>query len=310
MLGELSPNPAFMNNTCTVPRCERALHRRTRLGSERVHRRRRSPSREYQRYDSLWWYRSHPRHFSILPTRQSQTHNGWDRASMTNGLTQIGHRRVDILGLAPQDLDIFLDKIGVGAHHSKRVFRSLHGHFSPLEDDPQFGRKKAECIEANSHRPSVEHIQSCPSDDGSVKLLFRLADGQRVEGFDSRSSKSSDLLSIQPGWLWRWMSFLRNRDHGSDPQSVGWRNDGPNASANRYLAQPCHASVTWFLWAWRTTSNYERVRSVIRILNATVQVCSRPHHRVNGWDSANDALIWTGLWWSGSTCPQPSRRHR
>jgi len=100
---------------------------------------------------------------------------------MSNTTAQTKRQSVDLLGLPPASLETFLDEIEVGAHQMHRVFRALHGTYSPLGLHPELGWRNVERIEWHSHRPQMALVRTLPAPDGSEKLLFRLHDGRHVE---------------------------------------------------------------------------------------------------------------------------------
>ncbi len=88
---------------------------------------------------------------------------------------------LDLLGAPFPALEAHLDAIGVGALHASRVFRGVHRDRLPLHAIPDLGRH-ADVLAAHSHREDARVVARKPSADGSVRLVFELCDGARVEG--------------------------------------------------------------------------------------------------------------------------------
>ncbi len=93
-----------------------------------------------------------------------------------------GPPRPDLLGLPMPALATLLDELGVGARHAGRVFGGLHRRLQPIEDIADLGWRHAARLRAEATVAQVVVEATHPSSDGTEKLVFRLADGARVEG--------------------------------------------------------------------------------------------------------------------------------
>lgn len=110
--------------------------------------------------------------------------------------------RVDLLGLPVPALAAALDQLGVGGHLAPRVFGALHrlgldlGGLADTIGAPKTARLLAGARLAEATVAAVE-----PSLDGVEKLVFRLADGARVEGvlIPMRAGRVTLCLSSQVG---------------------------------------------------------------------------------------------------------------
>ena len=186
-----------------------------------------------------------------------------------------GHNGVDLFGLPADELSEFLEDIGVGSQHTKRVFRSLHGTFLNLAKDPQFGQRNAARINAMGTRASVEHVRTQAAPDGSSKLLFRLGDQALVEGV---------LIPGQRGRTTLCLSSQVGCGVGCSFCATGTMGLTRNLLAGEMMAQVHHAmkalalvdkrlSHVVFMGMGEPLQNYERIRRVIRILMDTRGPC-------------------------------------
>ena len=108
--------------------------------------------------------------------------------------------RVDLLALTRDQLAEHLEAWGVGARQANRVFRHLHALDVPLEQIPNLGRH-ARTISERSYMSEVSLERHTTAPDGTIKLLFRLADGGRVESvlLPMRRERYTLCLSTQVG---------------------------------------------------------------------------------------------------------------
>ena len=89
--------------------------------------------------------------------------------------------RLDLVGATLPQLAHHLDVLGIGAKHAGRVFRGIHRDHLELRDIPNLGRH-AEVLARHTERTVLSLETRRPAADGSVRLVFRLADGERIEG--------------------------------------------------------------------------------------------------------------------------------
>lgn len=106
----------------------------------------------------------------------------------------------DLLGLSLDALGAFLDEIGVGAAHARRVFRGLHHDRLPLDQIPALGRH-ARAIAAHSHHAAATIQSVHDSADGTRRMITALSDGARVESvlIPMRADRLTLCLSTQVG---------------------------------------------------------------------------------------------------------------
>jgi len=88
---------------------------------------------------------------------------------------------LDLLGTPMPALARRLDELGIGAKHAGRVFRGVHRDRLPLADIPDLGRH-ADTLAPHVRVDPLRVVARKPSEDGSTRLVFELADGARVEG--------------------------------------------------------------------------------------------------------------------------------
>lgn len=88
---------------------------------------------------------------------------------------------VELLGLPLAALRETLPTLGVPAHHAGRVFGQVHRHQAPVSETPDLGHA-APVLAAATHLAMARVEARHPAEDGSVRLVFRLEDGARVEG--------------------------------------------------------------------------------------------------------------------------------
>lgn len=108
---------------------------------------------------------------------------------------------VDLDGLPFERLSTWLDDIGVGARHAPRVFRAVHRDDRPLGETPDLGRHAA-TIARSSTQTDVRIVARHPAPDGSVRLVFGLSDGARIEGVllpNAQGGRATLCLSSQVG---------------------------------------------------------------------------------------------------------------
>jgi len=108
--------------------------------------------------------------------------------------------RPDLLGLPFPALAALLTELGIGPQHAGRVFGGVHRHRLPLEAIPDLGRHAA--VLAAATRQAEAHIEAVhASPDGTEKLVYRLADGARVEGvlIPMRPGRTTLCVSSQVG---------------------------------------------------------------------------------------------------------------
>lgn len=108
----------------------------------------------------------------------------------------------DLLGLPVPALAELLDRLGVGGHLAGRVFGAVHRRGLDLAGlDAVIGTPKADRLRVGAclSAVSIEAVEASP--DGVEKLVFRLADGARVEGvlIPMKAGRVTLCLSSQVG---------------------------------------------------------------------------------------------------------------
>ena len=88
---------------------------------------------------------------------------------------------LDLLGLPDSALADHLDQIGIGSHHTHRVFRALQGAGQALDEDFQFGWRNLARLRESGHWIRPELVKTLDADDGTRKALIRLRDGAQIE---------------------------------------------------------------------------------------------------------------------------------
>ena len=93
-----------------------------------------------------------------------------------------GAELVDLLSLTPDELASLMGKIGEPQYRAKQLFSGLHKGLSP-ENITTLGKNTIKKLREVSyfHLPSVER-RLFSAKDGTRKYLFRLRDGNLVEG--------------------------------------------------------------------------------------------------------------------------------
>ena len=94
--------------------------------------------------------------------------------------TQEGNQ-LDVWGLPRNELGVALDALDIGAQHSKRVFKFLHGSSPCLESDLQFGPSNYLRLQHAIERPKSQSTSISQCDSGTRKIRFTLHDGLAIE---------------------------------------------------------------------------------------------------------------------------------
>ncbi len=188
-------------------------------------------------------------------------------------------RRPDLLGLTRPNLEALLDRVGVGRKHAKRVFRGLHGRRLPLHAIPDLGRHAAVIADA-TRQASVTVESSQRSDDGTEKLVFRMADGARVEGvlIPMRAGRVTLCVSSQVGCAMACrfcatgtMGLSRGLEAGEIVAQV-------HAAIERVAASGDQLRNIVFMGMGEPLHHYPATRDAVRILRDDAGPCFKARH--------------------------------
>lgn len=188
-------------------------------------------------------------------------------------------RRPDLMSLTRPDLEALLERIGVGAHHAKRVFRGLHAHRRPLDDIADLGRH-ARAIADATRRTTARIEESHRSPDGTEKLVFRLADGARVEGvlIPMKADRVTLCVSSQVGCAMACrfcatgtMGLSRGLEAGEIVAQV-------HAATERVEAAGGRLRNLVFMGMGEPLHHYPATRDAVRILRDDAGPCFKARH--------------------------------
>ena len=120
-------------------------------------------------------------------------------------LTTESHQYIpDLLSLTFDQLSDLLTHLQISTHHAAALFRGLHRHNLPLHDIPHLGRHALTLADHTQARPlSLKTHIDAP--DGTIKLLFALADGHLIESvlLPMRRERFTLCVSTQVGCAMR-----------------------------------------------------------------------------------------------------------
>ena len=104
-----------------------------------------------------------------------------------------------LLGLTPEKINTILTDLGEKSYRTKQIFSALHMGFSFLEMT-NLSKDLRERLQEEYSAVPVEIIKSIKSVDGTEKFLFKLEDGNVIEGVLMRYKYGATLcVSTQVG---------------------------------------------------------------------------------------------------------------
>jgi len=187
--------------------------------------------------------------------------------------------RPDLLGLPRDALGVVLDRIGVGAKHARRVFRGIHRDRLPLDRIRDLGRHAA-VIAEHTRQSTATIVESHPTDDGTSKLVFALADGARVEGvlIPMRAGRITLCVSSQVGCAMA-CTFCATGTMGLTRGLTSGEIVAQIHAARAYLGERgSHLRNLVFMGMGEPLHHYPATRDAVRVLRDDCGPCFKARH--------------------------------
>lgn len=109
-------------------------------------------------------------------------------------------KKTDLKSLLPKELEAFISNLGQPAYRAKQLFKWLHSGARSFDEMTNLPQSFRDALAGVSYVSGAEVVSKQVSADGTIKYLFELADGSRVESVVMEYSNSYSIcISTQVG---------------------------------------------------------------------------------------------------------------